>query len=146
MLRFRTPVKSLICSCVRMKKYTILDLAPFCIDSYTTFRHCSEIVFLSALLIYIPALKNISSRSCRWSEITMSGNVRAIRNIIFCSKLTSVRFCQRIPVSVNVCAIHVVDGIQVARVIEIQMIYLFAYIRIILLRQTSISTLRFYIC
>ena len=63
-----TPV-DIACGTIRiidMQEYTVLLLSPFCVNSYTAFRHLIKGIFLRAGIIQIPAFKHVTGRRSFW--------------------------------------------------------------------------------
>ena len=59
-LRSRTPVKSWICTCIWMKEYTVLNLAPLSVYYDTILRHLAKLIFFCTFVINIPSFEGIS--------------------------------------------------------------------------------------
>ena len=104
-----------------MQENTVLLLTPLCIDSDTAFRHCRECIFLRAGIIDVPSFEYISGRSMRCiGFVSIIGSCTGpIRNAARCTDLSHAGFCQRGTITVNILAIHKVDGVCVAGIVAI---------------------------
>ena len=118
-LALRTPVKSGVCTGIRMQEYTILDLTPLGIYSYAAFGHGCECIRFFSCRIEAPAFEYISGRRCSRFVIIERRYVSLIGNVIFFMNLGKTWLIKNgVVVTINIRTIQEVYRICLTCVIE----------------------------
>ena len=106
---------------IHMQEHAVLLLAPFRIDRDAAFGHSGKSVRLRAGAVDIPALENIAGRGVTriWSVLILRRNISAICNVRLRVNLSHAAFFHRVAITVDVFAVHEVDGVSVTGVVAI---------------------------
>ena len=112
-----------------MQEHTVLDLTPLCIDRQAAIRHRREGIGLRACVVDIPALKDIPLGSGRLIVIgagraavrlVVGRQIRVVGDILLYLQLAlGVLARDSVIIAVIVRAVHVVQRIDVARIVAV---------------------------
>ena len=105
-----------------MQEDTVLNLAPFGIDSDIAIGHCCEGIGLSARRIQIPSHKHITLRCHRHIIIgptfVKGRKIGAIRIVFSSIKDTSIDLFLRVAIAIYVCTVSIYYFIHLTIIIE----------------------------